>query len=68
MTPPPEILLTDPNLSPDLIWLVERVHQTKQPWVVVASTALSAWQERNPIGWEKVSKWLAANGVAIVPI
>ena len=68
MTPPPEILLTDPNLSPDLILLVERVRQTNQPWVVVASTALSAWQERNPVGWEKVSKWLASNGVAIVPI
>jgi hypothetical protein len=68
MTPPPEVLLADPNLSPDLIWLVERVRETKQPWVVVASTAVSAWRERDPVGWEKVSKWLDANGVAIVPI
>ncbi len=68
MTPSPEVLLADPNLSADLIWLVERVRENKQPWVVVASTALTAWPERDPVGWEKVSKWLDANGVAIVAI
>ncbi len=61
-------LLADPDLSPDLARLVERVCQNKQPWVVVATAALWAWQERDPAGWEKVSAWLTANRVAIVRI
>jgi hypothetical protein len=60
--------LDDADVSPDLAGLVERVRQSQQPWVVVAAVALAAWQERDPAGWEKVSKWLAANGVAVVRI
>lgn len=60
--------LADPDLSPDMARLVERVRQNKQPWVVVAAAALTAWEERDPAGWEKVSEWLAANGVAVVRI
>jgi hypothetical protein len=62
------LLLADPDLSPDLARLVQRVCQNRQPWVVVAAAALTAWQERDPVGWEKVLKWLAANGVALVRI
>jgi hypothetical protein len=61
-------LLADSDLSPDLVRLVERVRQNKQPWVVVAAAALTAWEERDPAGWERVSEWLAANGVAVVRI
>ena len=56
------------DLSAELAWLVERVCQNNLPWVVVTSSALTAWQERDPTGWEKVSGWLAAKGVAIVRI
>ena len=58
----------DPDLSTDLARLVERVRQNRQPWVVVASTALTSWERRDPTGWNKVSEWLAANGVTIVRI
>jgi hypothetical protein len=71
MVPAPSddsVLLADPDLSPDLAWLVERVRQNKQPWVVVATAALRAWEQRDPAGWEKVSEWLAANGVTVVRI
>jgi hypothetical protein len=61
-------LLADLDLSPDLKRLVERVCQNRQPWVVVVTAALTAWQERDPAGWEKVSEWLTANGVVIVRI
>lgn len=61
-------LLADPALSPDLALLVERVWQNRQPWVVVSAAALTAWQQRDPVGWEKVSEWLAANGIALVRI
>jgi hypothetical protein len=62
------VLLADPDLSPGLALLVERVCQNRQPWVVVAAAALTAWQQRDPVGWEKVSQWLAANGIALVRI
>jgi hypothetical protein len=58
----------DLDLSPDLAGLVERVRQNRQPWVVVATAALEAWEQRDPVGWEKVSEWLAENGVAVVRI
>jgi hypothetical protein len=62
------MLLDDPDLSADLACLVDRVRQNKQPWVVVATAALKAWEERDPAGWEKVSEWLAANGVTVVRV
>jgi len=62
------MLLGDPDLSADLACLVDRVRQNKQPWVVVATAALKAWEERDPAGWEKVSGWLAANGVTVVRV
>ena len=68
MTPTDDVLLADPDLSTDLAYLVNRVRRNKQPWVVVATTALKAWQQRDPAGWEKVSEWLAANGVTVVQI
>jgi hypothetical protein len=68
MTPTDDVLLADPDLSTDLAYLVDRVRRNKQPWVVVATTALKAWQQRDPAGWEKVSEWLAANGVTVVQI
>jgi len=62
------LLLANPDLSTDLTWLVERVRQNRQPWVVVAAAGLTVWEQRDPVGWEKVSQWLAANGVAVVRI
>ena len=67
-SPSEAVLLADPALSPDLALLVERVCQNRQPWVVVAAAALTAWQQRDPVGWEKVSEWLDANGIALVRI
>ena len=52
----------------DLIWLVERVFRANLPWVVVPAAAVAAWQRRDPGGWEKVSEWLAVEGVAVVRI
>ena len=60
--------LPDCDLSTDLACLVERVRQSNLPWVVVAGSALTAWQQRDPVGWQKVSVWLAAKGVAVVRI
>jgi hypothetical protein len=58
----------DLDLSPDLACLVDRVRQNGQPWVVVATAALEAWGQRDPAGWERVSEWLAENGVTVVRI
>jgi hypothetical protein len=63
-----DLLLIDSDLSPDLAWLVERVRRNKQPWVVVPTAALRAWERRDPAGWEKVAQWLAVNGVSVVRI
>lgn len=61
-------LLLDLSPNHDLTWLVQRVSQTNLPWVVVPGTAISAWEERDPAGWEKVSEWLAVRSVTIVRI
>ena len=52
----------------DLILLVERVTQTRLPWVVISGSAITRWKLDDPAGWEKVSEWLAVHGVAIVRI
>jgi hypothetical protein len=64
---PPE-LLAELNPSTDLAWLVERVCRNSLPSVVVPAAALTAWQQRDPAGWEKVSGWLAAKGITVVRI
>lgn len=61
-------LLAELSPNSDLAWLVERVSQTDLPWVVIPGTAITAWEGRDPVGWEKVSEWLAGRGVTIVRI
>ena len=52
----------------DLIRLVERVTQSRLPWVVIPGSAITRWNVDYPVGWQKVSEWLAVRGVAIVRI
>jgi hypothetical protein len=61
-------LLTDLGPASDLARLVERVTSDQLPWVVVSTTAVTAWIRRDPEGWAKVSRWLAERGVALVRI
>lgn len=61
-------LVAELGPNSDLVWLVERVSREKLPWVVIPATAVTAWEERDPPGWEKVSEWLAVQGIAIVRI
>ena len=65
---PPAVLLADLNSRTDLAWLVGHVCRHNLPRVLVGAAALRAWQERDPAGWEKVSAWLRAKGIAIVRI
>ena len=58
----------EPKLNTDLALLIERVRRERQPWVVVAAGAITAWQRQDPEGWQQVSEWLAASGIAVVPI
>jgi hypothetical protein len=61
-------LLTDLGPGSDLARLVERVTSDRLPWVVVSTTAVTAWTRRDPEGWAKVSRWLTERGVALVRI
>lgn len=61
-------LLAELGPNRDLVWLIGRVARTNLPWVVIPDAAITAWGERDPAGWEKVSDWLASRGVAIVRI
>jgi len=63
---PVDVLIADLKTNTDLAWLVERVARNHLPWVVVPAKALDAWAERDPVGWSKVSDWLAAKGVAVI--
>jgi hypothetical protein len=61
-------LLDDLGTNTDLARLVQRVCEYRLPWVVVSSAAVTGWMQRDPEGWQKVSDWLAAEGVALVRI
>ena len=61
-------LLAELSPNSDLAWLVERVSRTDLPWVVIPGAAITAWEGRDPAGWEKVSEWLAVRGTTIVRI
>lgn len=61
-------LLAELSPNRDLVWLVERVSRTDLPWVVIPEAAITAWEERDPTGWEKVAAWLADQGITIVRI
>lgn len=61
-------LLAELSPNTDLARLVERVSRNCLPRMVVARTALAAWEERDPLGWAKVAEWLAAKGVTIVRV
>jgi hypothetical protein len=61
-------LLAELSPTTDLARLVERVARNNFPWVVVSATAVRAWEDRDPVGWAKVSAWLAANRVTVVRI
>lgn len=61
-------LLAELSPNTDLAWLVERVSRTQLPWVVVPASALTAWKQRDPTAWAKVSAWLGVKGVTIVRI
>ncbi len=52
----------------DLARLVERVSQEQLPWVVVGTSAVIAWQRREPEAWIKVRAWLAERGVGVVEV
>lgn len=61
-------LLAELGANNDMVGLVERVTETRLPWVVVPSSAITKWETNDPASWEKVSGWLAVHGVAIVRI
>ena len=61
-------LLAELSPNRDLVWLVERVSRADVPWVVIPEAAITAWEERDLAGWEKVSAWLAVQGITIVRI
>lgn len=65
---PTGALLAELSPNTDLAWLVERVSRTQLTWVVVPASALTAWKQRDPAGWAKVSAWLTLRGVKIVHI
>jgi hypothetical protein len=44
------------------------VRRNSTPYVVVSTEAVRAWQRREPLAWEKVTGWLAANHVAVVAV
>jgi len=63
-----EDLLAELTPNTDMALLVRRVAESRQPWVVVPASAISAWERRDPDGWRKVRNWLDSEGVTVVRI
>jgi len=52
----------------DLARLVEAAAHDRHTRLVVRQRSVEAWERREPETWTKVSRWLAAHGVAIVRV
>jgi hypothetical protein len=48
--------------------VVEAASDPGRPYVVVPAQAVTAWMDRAPDAWAKVSAWFAANGKALVQV
>jgi hypothetical protein len=64
-----EKLLSDLRTSATDLWrLVAAVLRDRSPYVVVPRKAVTAWEQREPRHWARVSEWLAAHNVDLVTI
>ena len=64
-----DLLLAELQPAPtDLVRFIERVVRDGMPYVVVPCHAVRAWQRHEPETWAKVTGWLAAHDVALVPV
>jgi hypothetical protein len=64
-----EELLSDLQASSTDLWrLVTAVLRDRSPYVVVPRQAVTAWEQREPEHWAKVSEWLAAHNVDLVAV
>jgi hypothetical protein len=52
----------------DLARLVERVSREQLSCVIVGTSAVIAWQRREPEAWTKVRAWLVERGVGVVEV
>ncbi len=52
----------------DLARVVEAAARTRLPYIVVPARSVSAWQQREPQTWVKVSQWLTAQGIEVVRV
>jgi hypothetical protein len=64
-----EALLSNLQTSrTDLSRLVAAVLRDWPPSVVVPRRAVTAWEQREPGQWARVSEWLAAHNVDVVTV
>jgi len=52
----------------DLPRFLEAARRTDLPYLVVASEAVRAWEEREPDLWARFSSWLTEQGKSIVEV
>ena len=52
----------------DLPRFLAAAQRTDLPYLVIASEAVRAWEQREPELWARFSKWLNAQGKSIVEI
>jgi hypothetical protein len=65
----PDGLLADlQDSKTDLVRVIGAVVRGRFPSLVVPSTTVKAWEQREPQHWPRVIAWLAEQNVALVQI
>ena len=52
----------------DLGRYLDAARRSNRPYVVVASDAVKAWEQREPESWAMFERWLVANGKSLVQV
>ena len=65
----PDDLLADlQDSKTDLVRIVGAVVRGRVPYIFIPSSAVKAWERREPQHWARVTEWLAEQNVALVQV
>jgi hypothetical protein len=65
---PGDLLADLQDSKTDLLRVIGAVVRGRVPYIFIPSTAVEAWERREPEHWARVTEWLAEQNVALVQV
>lgn len=65
---PGDLLADLQDSKTDLLRVIGSVVRGRAPYIFIPSTAVKAWERREPEHWARVTEWLAEQNVALVEV